>query len=90
MLTITAAIQVKHLILNFERLDIDCHPLFLTGTEILESIRSLSRDILLELFRDDRIAEDASTDQQHRPPVMSPTGVLYVLNPAPSKLFLSL
>ena len=38
----------------------------------------MSRDILLELFRDDRIAEDASTDQQHRPPVMSPTGGLCV------------
>ena len=46
-----------------------------TGTEILENIRKLSRDILVELFRDDRIAADASTD-----PEQSPTSS----NPAPS------
>ena len=90
MLIKTAAIQVKHLIFTFERGDIECHPIFLAGTEILESIRSLSRDILLELFRDDRISEDAGTDQQHRPPVMSPSGVLYVSIEDPRGKLLSL
>lgn len=48
-----------------------------TGTEILENIRKLSKDILLELFRDDRIAEDSSSspEQLHQLPAVSPSGM---------------
>ena len=38
-----------------------------TGTEILENIRKLSKDILVELFRDDKISSDASTDPEQSP-----------------------
>ena len=48
-----------------------------TGTEVLENVRKLSREILVELFRDDKISEDASKEAERRlPPVISPSGKL--------------
>ena len=47
----------------------------ITGTEVLETVRNLSKEILLELFRDDKIAEDASDQPEHpQIPVVSPSG----------------
>ena len=49
----------------------------LIGTEVLENVRKLSREILVELFRDDKITEDASTEAETRlPPAISPSGIL--------------
>ena len=42
---------------------------------MLDNVRKLSREILVELFRDDKITEDESTDAERRlPPVISPSG----------------
>jgi len=47
-----------------------------TGTEILENIRKLSKEILLELFRDDKIAEDSSSSPETpKLPVVSSAGM---------------
>ena len=43
-----------------------------TGTEMLENIRKLSKDILVELFRDDKISSDASTDPEQSPASSNP------------------
>ena len=52
-----------------------CYEMFLSGTEVLENVRKLSREILVELFRDDKITEDASTEAERRlPPAISPSG----------------
>ena len=49
--------------------------MLLSGTEVLENVRKLSREILVELFRDDKITEDASTEAEMRlPPAISPSG----------------
>ena len=49
------------------------------GTEVLETVRKLSKDVLLELFRDDKIAEDSSdTPEYPQIPVLSPSGIYFL------------